>query len=88
MKPRVMVVEPARAFEWLGRVVVRGVFDGRHRFELEATEHGTRFTQREEFSGVLAPLLPRSLHARTAAGFAAMNDALKARVEHTAVTNG
>src|SRR5688500_4477572 len=45
MKPRVTVVEPGRTFEWLGSIVVRGIFDGRHRFELEATERGTRFTQ-------------------------------------------
>jgi hypothetical protein len=87
MKPRVTVVEPGRTFEWLGSIVVRGIFDGRHRFELEATERGTRFTQCEAFSGVLVPLLPRSFHARTAAGFVAMNDALKARVEQAVVPN-
>jgi hypothetical protein len=86
MKPRVTVVEPGRTFEWLGSIVVRGIFDGRHRFEIEATDGGTRFTQRESFSGVLVKLLPRSFHARTAAGFTAMNEALKARVEQAVVS--
>ena len=88
MKPRVTAVEPGRAFEWLGSIVVRGIFDGRHRFELEATERGTRFTQRESFSGVLVPLLPRRFHARTEAGFVAMNEALKVRVEQAVVAHG
>jgi hypothetical protein len=87
LKPRVTVVDSGRTFEWLGSIVVRGIFDGRHRFDLEATAQGTRFTQAEHFSGVLVRLLPRSFHARTAAGFAAMNDALKARVEQAVVPN-
>jgi hypothetical protein len=85
MKPRVTAVEPGRTFEWLGHVMVRGIFDGRHRFQLEATDTGTRFTQSEHFRGVLVRLLPRRFHARTEAGFVAMNEALAGRVEQVAV---
>ncbi len=81
LKPRVTAVEEARTFEWLGRLLVPGIFDGRHRFELEPTPTGTRFTQHETFTGVLVPLLARSLDTHTVAGFDLMNAALKARVE-------
>jgi hypothetical protein len=81
LKPRVTAVEGARTFEWLGRLLVPGLFDGRHRFELAPTPTGTRFTQHETFTGVLVPLLARSLDRHTATGFDQMNAALKARVE-------
>jgi hypothetical protein len=82
MKPVVTEVETARVFEWWGHLGVRGVFDGRHRFELHPSGAGTRFVQSETFTGALVPLLARSLDRGTAAGFALMNGALKARVEH------
>lgn len=79
--PTVTRVEAARTFEWLGSVGVAGVFDGRHRFDLEPTEHGTRLSQSEEFTGILVPILWRSLDTKTRAGFETMNLALKTRVE-------
>ncbi len=84
-KPTVTIVEPERVFEWLGRLGVPGIFDGRHRFELEATADGrTRLIHGENFQGVMVRLFKRSLETDTLAGFEAMNDALKARVEASA----
>ena len=81
-KPTVTVVEPAVAFEWLGRLGLPGIFDGRHRFELaSSTDGGTLLTQSEEFNGILVRFARRSLDTETRAGFEAMNAALKARVE-------
>lgn len=80
-RPTVTEVEPERTFEWLGHLGVRGLFDGRHRFELQATPTGTHLVHREDFSGILVRLMKRSLDSRTAAGFEAMNAALKARAE-------
>lgn len=80
-KPTVTEVDEVRVLEWLGRLVVPGLFDGRHRFELVAKNGGTRFIQTERFSGVFVPLLTRRLDAATLAGFEAMNTALKARAE-------
>lgn len=81
-RPTVTDVEERRSFEWLGRLWLPGLFDGRHRFELSSTvSGGTAFTQSEHFTGLLVPLLRRSLDAGTAAGFAAMNTALKDRAE-------
>jgi hypothetical protein len=80
-KPRVVAVEPERRLEWLGRVGVPGILDGRHRFELEELPGGrTRFTHGETFSGVLVPLTSTVLR-RTEAGFTAMNEALRRRSE-------
>jgi len=81
-KPTVTEVDPEHTFEWLGRLVLPGVFDGRHRFELEATPNGgTRLVHSESFSGVLVRLLRKSLDNQTMQGFNEMNVALKARVE-------
>jgi hypothetical protein len=83
-KPTVTVVEPPVTFEWLGRLGVPGIFDGRHRFELSPTKDGgTRVTHSEQFDGILVRLIRSSLDTTTMAGFEAMNAALKSRVEAT-----
>lgn len=38
-RPRITVVEPPVAFEWLGRLGLPGLFDGRHRFDLAETRN-------------------------------------------------
>lgn len=81
-RPRVTQVTEARVLEWLGRLGVPGVFDGRHTFELQPHAGGTRFVQREVFRGALVPLFARSLDRHTVPAFAAMNRALKERAEH------
>ncbi len=85
LRPTVTTNTPRKAFGWLGRLGVRGVFDGAHRFELEALpEGGTRFVQSERFTGALVPLFRRSLRTHTLAGFEAMNRALEERAEAAA----
>ncbi len=82
--PTVTVVEPHTTFEWLGRLGLPGLFDGRHRFDLAPSANGgTTMKQSEQFDGVLVRLMRSSLDTRTRAGFEAMNAALKARVEST-----
>ena len=77
--PTVTVVEPERRLTWQGRLLVRGLFDGAHSFELEPLgTTSTRFTQSERFTGLLVPPLRGMLRA-TEAGFAEMNAALAAR---------
>lgn len=84
-KPVVTEVEPNSVFEWLGRLVLPGIFDGRHRFELEPTSSGgTTVRHSEHFRGVLVRLMRSSLDTTTRAGFEAMNDALKTRAETVA----
>jgi hypothetical protein len=80
IRPRVTVAAPGSTFEWLGHLGVRGIFDGRHRFELSAVPSGTHLVQRETFTGVLVRPLRRSLDTGTRAGFEAMIAALRRRV--------
>lgn len=81
-RPVVTEVRNGEVFEWLGRLGMPGLFDGRHRFELEPDgPRRTTFTQSEDFAGVLVPLMRSTLDADTTAGFEAMNAALKARAE-------
>jgi hypothetical protein len=80
-RPTITAVEKERHLEWLGRLLVPGVFDGRHSFQLEDLGQGrTRLTQTEAFSGVLVALTGRTLE-RTRAGFEAMNQAVRLRAE-------
>lgn len=80
--PTVTEVEVDRSFEWLGRLGLPGIFDGRHRFELASTaDGGTRLVHGERFRGLLVRVLRRSLDTKTIEGFEAMNEALRARSE-------
>lgn len=81
LRPEVTAVAAGEVLEWWGHLGPRGLFDGRHRFELYAAGRGTRLVQSEIFTGVLVPFLARSLDRGTAAGFALMNSALKAHAE-------
>lgn len=80
-RPRVQVVDEARAFSWLGQLLLPGLFDGLHEFRLQPVADGTRLYHRESFSGLLLPLLWPMMEAPTRAGFEAMNQALKIRAE-------
>lgn len=81
-RPRLQRVVMERELRWLGRLLLPGIFDGAHVFEIEPlTDARVRFVQFEHFRGVLVPLFWRSLDTQTRAGFTAMNEALKARAE-------
>ena len=85
-RPTLTIVEDERCLEWLGRLLVPGVFDGRHSFRLEDLgRHRTRLTQSEAFNGVLVGLTGKTLE-RTRVGFEAMNQALRLRAEAAATT--
>ena len=80
-RPTVLAARPGRELRWLGRFLVRGLFDGEHSFEIEPLDGGrSRFIQSERFSGLLVRPLGGTLE-RTRRGFEAMNRALKARAE-------
>ena len=81
-RPTVTKVEPNRHLRWLGHLLVPGIFDGEHMFEIEEFERDrVRFVQREVFKGLLVPLLARSLDRDTQRGFEEMNRALRERIE-------
>ena len=81
--PTVIRFEKEKAFSWLGNLFFKGLFDGHHQFYLEALPGGkTRFTQKEDFKGILVPLFKKMLLNDTTPGFEAMNQALKERAEN------
>lgn len=79
-RPVVLAAERARRFEWLGRLGLPKLFDGHHQFLIHPLgDDRVRFVQREEFSGLLVPVLLDE--EATEAGFEAMNRTLKERAE-------
>ena len=81
-RPIVLSALPNQELRWLGHLVVPGLFDGEHYFQLENVAPGhVRFVQGEKFSGLLVGLAKSKLEGATRNGFIAMNQALKARAE-------
>jgi hypothetical protein len=80
--PRVVEVEPGRKFAWLGKLFIRGLFDGRHEFAIHETENGVvEFVHSERFTGILVPVIWGYIEKGTRKGFEEMNEALKTRAE-------
>lgn len=80
--PRVLAFTAETELRWLGNLLIPGLFDGEHQFLLEPIGGSrTRFVQREDFTGILVPLVLRMVGESTKQGFEAMNAALKQRVE-------
>lgn len=82
-KPIVQVVEKNREFEWLGSLLMKGIFDGRHSFVLEPiSETETKLIHSESFSGIFSGIILKMIKEDTEKGFKAMNEALKKRAEN------
>ncbi len=81
-KPTVLRATPNKEFRWIGKLWVKGLFDGEHYFVLEKLdEQRTLFTHGENFSGLLSGLLFKMIEEETKRGFEEMNEALSERVE-------
>lgn len=78
IKPRVLAVEPSRELRWKGKLLIPGIFDGEHYFQLSPENGGTCFTHCEIFGGILIGILDMN---KVKQAFEAMNEALKKRVE-------
>ncbi|MEU8797580.1 SRPBCC domain-containing protein [Spirillospora sp. NPDC048819] len=80
--PTVLEVAPGRELRWIGKIGPGGIFDGEHRFVIEPIEPGrVRFSQSEDFAGVLVPFFRGKLTRDTLPQFHAMNRALAQRVK-------
>jgi len=77
-RPTVLKADSQVELRWLGRVLVPGLFDGEHYFQLRPQDGGTHLVHGEIFRGLLIGLLSMDDVRRN---FEAMNAALKARVE-------
>lgn len=81
-RPVLVRVQPPRELRWLGRLWLPRLFDGEHAFIIEDLgAQRVRFVQREQFRGILVPLLWVFVGLDTRRGFEEMNLALKHRVE-------
>ena len=81
-KPTVLVFEKNKEFSWLGHLLFKGLFDGKHKFELIDNNNGTTtFIQSEKFNGILVPLFNKMLDNNTTNGFNMMNQKIKQLVE-------
>jgi len=77
-KPKVLAFEKPKEFRWLGHLLVKGIFDGEHRFVIKDNQDGTvTFQHGEKFGGILVPLFSKMLDTKTIHGFRDMNEKLK-----------
>ncbi len=80
-KPTILTCNENEEFRWLGKLGIKGIFDGEHYFRLEPQgDATTKFVHGEKFSGVLVGLMGKALD-KTRDGFQLMNEALKVRCE-------
>ncbi|OLC55133.1 MAG: polyketide cyclase [Acidobacteria bacterium 13_1_40CM_4_69_4] len=87
-RPLVLRAQPHRELRWRGRLLLPGLFDGEHIFGIAPLSSGrVRFSQREKFSGLLVPLVGRTLLDATRRGFEEMNRALGRRCETVDTAN-
>ncbi len=78
---------PKKTFAWTGHVLFPGLADGEHFFEISPREGGgVLLVHRQEYWGLLIPLLWPFFHDRTRQGFERMNEALKKRAEDREAT--
>jgi hypothetical protein len=82
IRPKVLAFVVNKEFRWIGHLLIPGLFDGDHRFELVDNKNGTTtFRQSEKFKGILIPLFKKMLDINTTNGFRQMNEKLKNIVE-------
>jgi hypothetical protein len=82
-KPLILSLDRNTEFSWLGKLWLKGLFDGEHRFYLSENADGsTTFEHSEKFRGILVNFLWKSLDTDTRKGFEAMNQQLKQRAEN------
>lgn len=83
--PKVLVFDKEREFRWIGHLLIPGLFDGEHRFELvDNDDNTTTFRQSEKFKGILVPFFKNMLENNTKSGFTLMNEKLKKLAEERA----
>lgn len=77
-KPLVVDVKPCKSFSWLGSLFIKGLFDGRHYFEIEeVNSRQVKLVHGEQFSGLLSSFILKKIGDETRSNFVRMNQALK-----------
>ena len=82
IKPKLLKVDQNEELVWIGRLIMPGIFDGRHGFRIEEIgPNQVRFVNYENFKGILSGMIMKKIGEDTKANFNKMNQALKAEVE-------
>jgi hypothetical protein len=82
LRTRVERIHPGRELAWSGHAIAAQVLQAHHSFYIEPlADDRTQFIQRQNFSGLLVPVMGASLRKRTRRGFLLMNAALKGSLE-------
>jgi hypothetical protein len=77
-KPKVIVYKENSELQWLGHLLIPGLFDGQHIFRFEEVgDNSVKFIQEEVFRGLLVGLFTKMLDNNTKRGFILMNEKLK-----------
>lgn len=81
-KPTTKVFNHEKELTWLGRMILPGIFDGRHSFQFKANENGTTtLIHKEDFTGILVPFVKKKLDTEIKQEFKNMNEKLKELAE-------
>jgi len=82
-QPIVTQYDENKCFAWKAVTFLPGIFDGEHFFELhQVGERETKFINREQFSGLVSPIVQKlSLLKDAEPGFQMMNQELKQYLE-------
>lgn len=76
-KPKIVIYKPEEELKWLGSLWIPKLFDGEHSLIIKKIDESkVLFVQKEEFNGLLVPLVSGMLKD-TDSGFKLMNQALK-----------
>jgi hypothetical protein len=82
-KPKVIEYTEGKSFTWKGRLIMPGIFDGTHGFEvIKINEETSKLVQFEKFSGILSGWFMKNHKESTLQNFTNLNNALKQHVEN------
>ena len=84
LRPTVLEATPYRRLRFrlrLARPGIPGLFDSEQTLTIDPQDGGVRLWEEARFSGLLVPLMTRSLNRDRSQAFLDMNAALKARIE-------
>ena len=81
-KPIILSYTQNEEITWEGNLLIKGLFDGRHSFQLIDNMNGTTtFSQSETFKGIFVPFFKDMIENKTLKGFHLMNQKLKEIIE-------
>jgi len=82
MSPTIVELKENAAFEWIGHLGPKGIFDGHHQFKFkDLGNNQTEFTHAEDFSGLLVRFVKKSVIDPTAIQFKEFNENFKSFIE-------